>query len=155
MRTMRERELAPDLGLSLDPDGASDFNMAMVNVDTILSAIATGTTDPYWGSWRVAQQVVDHVTDEQVASDLYRMWSELNDLLDFTADGSDGERGVQAAIRDAAREWGGLSRDDENAVRDYLDRWAAKRNLALWRDRLGGRTFDHLNAAGWFTGGGA
>jgi hypothetical protein len=139
-----------DLGLSLKAGSTSDFLQAMANVDRILSAVALDTADPYLGSSHVAGQVVDHMPKEKLACDLYAMWSELNDLHDFTAEDSAGERDVEAAIRDAASEWILLCRDDADAVRRYFDRWEASRDLALWRDRLGGLTFDSLDAAGQF-----
>lgn len=83
------------------------------------------------------------------------MWATLNDLEDFTAPESDGNREVQTAIRRAATEWGPIDHADETTVSAYCDRWIAKCDFVLWRDRMGGHTFESLDAAGWFRWGSA
>jgi hypothetical protein len=149
-RFRHERGLARELGFPLDPNAAVDFDAALANVDTILSAIASGVTAPRLGAGYITGQIVHHLENELLACDLFGMWSELTDLDDFTATCGEGERDVEMAIREAAIEWGHLSRDDEAATTTYFERWAAKSDLALWRERLGGPSFDSLNASGWF-----
>jgi hypothetical protein len=150
MEREREREAAAHLPLPLDPDSGTHFSRALANMNIILAAMADGSVDAYWGAAGVADQARKHTVDELLACDLYLMWMEFTDLSEFTEEGGQGEIEVASAMRDAATHWLVLKANEPDELRDYFDRWKAERNLARWRDRLGGPTFDRLDSKGWF-----
>ena len=149
MRAEEERKAAWDLGIPLDPRGAFDFEVALSNVDIILSAIATGEISPALGAAHV-QPLLTRDWDDGRAGDLFCMWANLSDIECFTAPGSEGNRDIENAMRAAATEWEEVDRNDAEAVRAYCDLWIAKCDYTLWRDRMGGYTFESLDADGWF-----
>jgi hypothetical protein len=144
----REREAAAHLPLPLDPDSDTHFSRALANINIILAAMADGSLEAYWAG--VADQARKHTVDDLLACDLYLMWMEFTDLSEFTEEGGQGEIEVASAMRDAATHWLVLKANEPDELRDYFDRWKAERNLARWRDRLGGPTFDSLDSKGWF-----
>jgi hypothetical protein len=103
--------------MNTDPEVAN----GLLEIENEMRRMLDGQSQPYDAAWKIWDKAMSLVsTSSHVMHALWLIWGSLTDWMENRPEET---RHAESKMRQAAKEWLELNRDDANQEKAYLDRW--------------------------------